>query len=423
MSFVQRTAFALCIPITVIGGMVLNPAQAGVVVPKLPIANAADFTPRVVNNAEYDEAGVKEFQQIGATMYVGGEFRTVLSAAGTTTYRRYSLFSFAATTGVVSSWAPTLNGNIYALQPSADGRFLYIGGGFTTFNGATARNLVKYDLVNNRVDITFRPNVGRVTDLALVGSRLFVSGIITGGIQALDPTSGAKTDYFDKSQAAGGQVGYVTRIYRFAVNPAQSKIVVIGSFTTIGGQPRQQVAMINLGASAAAVSAWYSPRWDETCVTSLSWYTRDVDFAPDGTNFVVATSGAGFPGTPKLCDTVSRWETVDLAGRQPTWINYSGGDTFHSVTATNLAIFASGHFRWLDNPLGRDTKGPGAVDRRGIGAMDTVTGKALDWNPGKGIEGGLGGYDLFFNSQGLWVGSHERLLANEVHEGLGLLPF
>jgi hypothetical protein len=148
-----------------------------------------------------------------------------------------------------------------------------------------------------------------------------------------------------------------------------------------------------------------------------------VDFAPDGSYFVVATSGAGFPNTLKLCDTVSRWETVDSPGRQPTWINYSGGDTFHSVTATNLAIFASGHFRWLDNPLGRDTKGTGAVDRRGIGAMDTVTGKALDWNPGKGIEGGLGGYDLFFNSQGLWVGSHERLLANEVHEGLGLLPF
>lgn len=331
--------------------------------------------------------------------------------------------AFNAGTGALSSWAPTLNGDVCALEPSPDGRYLYIGGGFTTFNGLVARNLVKYDLLAGRVDTTFQPAVGRVTDLDLVGTHLIVSGIISGGIQALDPVTGSDTGYLAATRATGGQPGYVTRVYRFAVDPAQTRLVVIGSFTSIGGQPRQQVAMIRLGATAATVSPWSSPRWDQTCAASLAWYTRDVDFTPDGSAFVVGTSAAGFPRTAKLCDTVTRWTAVDLAAQQPVWVNYSGGDTFHSVAATDRGIFVSGHFRWLDNPLSQDTTGPGAVDRRGNGALDPATGKALSWNPGKSIEGGRGGYDLLFDTQGLWIGDHERLLAGEVHEGLGLLPF
>ena len=203
---------------------------------------------------------------------------------------------------------------------------------------------------------------------------------------------------------------------------------LIGSFTSIGGVARQQVAMVNLGTGAATLSAWYSSRWNEDCATSLQWYTRDVDWLPTGSAFVVVTTGAGFPGTPKLCDTATRWSAVDAGGQQPTWINYSGGDTFHSVAATDRGIFVSGHFRWLDNPQGRDTMGPGAVVRRGIGSLDPTTGKATSWNPTKSVEGGLGAFDLYFTARGLWVGHFERHLGQhsagpELHEGLGLLPF
>ena len=206
--------------------------------------------------------------------------------------------------------------------------------------------------------------------------------------------------------------------------------VVIGSFTSIGGQPRQQAAMLNLGSTAATLSPWYSTRWNEDCNSNLQWYTRDVDFSPTGNAFAIVTTGAGYPGTIKLCDTVTRWAVVDAGNQQPVWINDSGGDTFHSVNFTDKGVFVSGHFRWLDNPQGRDFKGPGAVDRLGIGAIDPVTGKALTWNPGKSVEGGEGGYDLYFTSRGLWVGHFEMYLGRnnsgtggELHEGLGLLPY
>ena len=316
-----------------------------------------------------------------------------------------------------------------ALEASQVGRYLYVGGGFGRFAGQPVHGLVKYDLVNRRVVKTFRFPVAasEVTDVQLVRDRLIVAGTFPGGIVALDPTTGARTSYLNRTRAAGGEAGWSTRIYRFSVNPGATKMVVIGSFTSVGGQPRQQAAMINLG-SVATMSPWSSPRWNLDCSGALRWYTRDVDWDPSGRAFAIVTTGGPARSTRKLCDSVSWWRVPDRKGQQPVWVNYSGGDTFQSVAVTSRAVFTSGHFRWLDNPLGRDSKGPGAVDRRGLAAISKTTGRATSWNPTKSVEGGLGGFGLYFTSRGLWVGHFERYLGRtatgpELHEGLGLLPF
>ena len=46
---------------------------------------------------------------------------------------------------------------------------------------------------------------------------------------------------------------------------------------------------------------------------------------------------------------------------RPTWINYTGGDTLHSVSATGAAVYVQGHQRWLNNKFGVNDAGPGAV--------------------------------------------------------------
>ena len=200
-------------------------------------------------------------------------------------------------------------------------------------------------------------------------------------------------------------------------------MVVIGSFTSIGGQRRQQAAMLDLGPTSASVSGWYSHRWNLDCAADLRFYTRDVDWSPDGRHFAIAGTGGPTPRTNKLCDTVTYWAPTEKPKQQPVWVQYSGGDTFHSVTVTDRAVFVGGHFRWLDNPYGSDSAGPGAVRRQGLGALDPATGKALSWNPTKSVEGGRGAYDLYFTDAGLWVGHFERKISKELHEGLGLLPF
>ena len=87
--------------------------------------------------------------------------------------------------------------------------------------------------------------------------------------------------------------------------------------------------------------------------------SRGVDFSPDGSYFVVVTSG-GPNGTVGLCDAAARFETANVsATAAPTWINWTGGDSLYSVAATGAAVYVGGHQRWLDNPFGQNSAGPG----------------------------------------------------------------
>ena len=66
-------------------------------------------------------------------------------------------------------------------------------------------------------------------------------------------------------------------------------------------------------------------------------------------------------------------------------------------------MYVQGHFRWLNNPEGRDSEGTGAVKRRGLDALDPVNGQALAWNPDKPAQ--QGGFAFLATATGLWVGS------------------
>ena len=83
-------------------------------------------------------------------------------------------------------------------------------------------------------------------------------------------------------------------------------------------------------------------------------------------------------------------------------------------------MYVGGHQRWLDNPAGGDSAGPGAVSRPGIGAIDPVTGMALPWNPTKSRHHGT--MVLYPTPQGLWVGSDGERFGREDHYGIGFAP-
>jgi hypothetical protein len=405
-----------CAGLIVAGGAAQ--ASASGALGKVVSANPANYTPDVRNGAVYKMA---EYRGV---MYAGGSFTSVSAAGSSRAYARSRIVAFNAATGRLTAFAPRINGDVWAI--TASGGSLYVGGSFTTVNGVARRGLVKLNPVTGAVDPRFNAKLtGSVTEAAVVAGRLIVSGTFAARLSALRPSSGANTGYLNL--AVRGSVARnagPTEVYRFAVNPAGTRLVGLGNFTTVGGARHYRAFMLNLAATTSSVSTWNYPPLEQFCAAStIPDYMRDVDFSPDGSYFVFVSNGfvplSGQVGV-SLCDATSRFETATLAPTRPTWINYTGGDTLHSVAVTDKAVYVQGHQRWLNNPRGRDSAGPGAVSRPGIGALDPRTGRALAWNPTK--DRGVGGKDLLVTARGLWVASDTTHIGHETHQRIALLP-
>ncbi len=193
------------------------------------------------------------------------------------------------------------------------------------------------------------------------------------------------------------------RVLKMDVTPDGSKLVIIGNFTEVGGHARTQLAVIDLAASPAALDAWNTSRYGFVCNDTFPTYMRDVDISPDGSYFVIVTTGS-YRSPPRLCDTAVRWEfSAAGADKQPTWVSYTGGDTLFSTAVTGSAVYIGGHQRWANNAYAADKIEPGAVARDGIAALDPQTGLPFSWNPGR--TRGVGVFDMVATADGLWVGS------------------
>jgi hypothetical protein len=379
-----------------------------------------NYTPNINQGAVYKMA------EVNGILYAGGEFSSVTPASGVGggTVSRSNIVAFNAATGVIQSFAPSINGQVWAIV--ASGGSLYVGGTFSSVNGIARRGLVKLNPTTGAVDTAFNAGLNStVREAAVVNGRLIISGTFSKRLQAVNLTTGADTGYINIpfSGSVADNAG-PTEVYRFAVDPAGTRLVGVGNFTSVGGQTRYRAFMLTLGATSASLNAWdYLPNRKMCAASSIPDYMRDVDFSPDGSWFVLISTGfvplSGDIGVT-LCDATARFETGIANPFRPTWINYTGGDTLHSGAATDRAVYVQGHQRWLDNPFGRDNAGPGAVSRQGIGAIDPVTGKALSWNPTK--DRGVGGKDLLVTPRGLWVGSDTDHIGHEFHARVALMP-
>jgi glutamine cyclotransferase len=378
----------------------------------------ANFTPRVITGT-----AVYKMLQVGPTMFAGGDFTQVQDSARTTTLNRSDLFSFNATTGAITSLSVSFDAPVWGL--ASDGTSLWVGGDFRTVNGVARRGLVKLDPTTGTVDTTFNAQLnGNVEDLQLINGRLIVGGKFAKRLQAVNPSTGADTGYLNLgiSGTLAANAG-ATDVYRFAVDPAGNHLVAIGNFTAVGGFTRFRAFMVDLGPAAGTLASWYYTPLNRACrAPKLPSQLRDVDYSPDGSFFVIVATGF-IPNAPAdqgvtICDAAARFNANVANPVLPVWINYTGGDTLHSVAVTNAAVYIQGHNRWVGSTGTGCT--PGCSERMGIAALAPSTGAALSWNPGK--TRGVGGKDLLLTSAGLWVASDTTRIGGEVHERLAFMP-
>lgn len=378
----------------------------------------------------------------GDTVYVGGTFTQVYNPLdeGNIINQPY-LFAYSKSSGlIIESFDPQLNNNVLALETTGDAQGgVFAGGIFGNLNGEFSRGrFAKIDVNGDRVpgfdarvDASVKTMV-RLNDTLYIGGNFgSISGTAIERLAALDTTTGAVspnlnldfggllfTTLIDQTKAIQG-------VNDIDVTSDGQLMVVMGNFETINGISRPRLALLELDGQAT-VSTWNTNVFDDYCPSRrFPVYIQGIDIAPDNSYLITGSNGFRRVGEP-ACDTVARYELDDLTNTdvQPTWVNYTGGDSVFEVVATDHAVYAGGHFRWLNNDTSVDGRsaGPGSVERRGFAALDPLNGLTLlNWRSDRNPRG-VGTFAIIAEDEGLYIGDDTDFMNGTEHPKLKFLP-
>jgi len=415
----RRITGALAVLLLGLPVAVAEPAAADISLPTVVSDNPVDWTPHVL------DGNVWAIAVVGPTVIVAGDFTTVRDAVRGKKYTRNNIFAYTLTTGAVLPWAPSVDGPVLTVA-AGPANTVYIGGSFETVNKVAQRGLARLSLNNGKRVAGYKASInwGDVRSLIYRDSRLYaggafsaINGVVRAGLARLDPTTGAVDAGFDAKLTAPGLAR--VRVEDIALDPDGQRLVILGALKLVDGVPRDQIAMLDVAGPHAVLTDWLTTAYSTPCLSGFDTYLRAVDFAPTGDYFVVVSTGRQ-AGPTMMCDAATRFDTAGSGEHAPVWVNRTGGDSLYAVSVTGSAVYVSGHQRWMNNPLGKEAAGPGAVARQGIAALDPSSGLVLPWNPSK--DRGVGTRALVATSAGLLVGSDTTRLGGEFHARLGMFP-
>jgi hypothetical protein len=375
-------------------------------------------TPQLANTGATEQ--VRQLAQCGGTMYAVGTFTSIQRYS--TTYARNNAFSFSATSPFkVTTWNPNVNGIVNSIAFSPDCSMAYLGGVFTSVNGTAVKNIAEVSTSTGAVNTAFASSAGgQVSTLLTYGTHLLTGGYFTSinGSSAnpyftsLNTTTG-KDDGFLNLNISGnyqfpGVSSNPTRVYNQQLSNGGSLDLVEGDFTSVGGQPRQQIFMLNLAGSKASVTAWTSDEFSQACATVEPFYVQAAAWSPDDSEIYIGTTGyhpynmpVGETPRTGLCDAAAAFPATQ-ADVSHLWVNYTGCDSLYSAAADASTAYFGGHERWSQNSNDCDAQGTGAIAAPGMEGLDPATGN-LTFNPTR--DRGLGADDMLVTSGGLWIAS------------------
>ena len=202
-----------------------------------PTTVSADALPTVqVNGVVWDQAVV------GNTVYAVGQFSTARpagSAPGQNEVPRSNALAYDITTGELKDWAPRVGGAIHAVEPSADGSTIYLGGDFTSLNGNKAWRVGAVgasDAQHQPLGAATNGSV-KALEVSADGSTLYIGGAFT------------QVNYSDRKRIAALDLGRQTLtgfsadvrdlyVRAIAAAPDGSAVAIGGSFTSVEGSDR-----------------------------------------------------------------------------------------------------------------------------------------------------------------------------------------
>ncbi|MBF0697404.1 hypothetical protein [Actinomyces bowdenii] len=144
---------------------------------------AAPANPEALPTVQIDGI-VWDQEVVGNTVYAVGQFnnaRPAGSPAGQNEVPRSNALAYDITTGELKDWAPTTDGAINAIEASADGSVLYLGGRFNTLNGEKTWRVGAVGAADGKKQAFNVATNSSVMDLEISpdGSTLYMGGSFT----------------------------------------------------------------------------------------------------------------------------------------------------------------------------------------------------------------------------------------------------
>jgi hypothetical protein len=278
---------------------------------------------------------------VGRTVYVGGSFsaaRPAGAAPGTSTVKRSNLMAFDIETGVMTGFAPILNGQVRSLAASPDGKRLYAVGEFTTVDTYGRSRIAAFDTATGGLVPSFRPVAStRVNAVVATNDAVYLGGwfmqmnySFRPFAAAVSASTGALLPFFPK--VVGGTVQAIT------ISPDGSKVVLGGNFTSLNGSGTEGLGLGAVSASSGsslpfAVARVVRDGGQNSGITSLT---------SDGTS--VYGTGYNYAGTGNLEGAFrARWSDGALE-----WIEDCHGDSY-SIAPTASVVYTASHAHYCGN--------------------------------------------------------------------------
>lgn len=377
---------------------------------------------RVSNGAA--TATVSDIDRCGNHMFIAGQFLKLRSHGKV--YDRRGAASFAAGSPYgMTKWNPS----------PGQSQAIALNGSCTRAWIATRRGIDEVAVPSGR-KIRFISTGGQVNALMLWGGHLFAGGQLPGSpLYSLNPATGRHDGFFDPMSIKGSEPPAPpspSKVWHFQLSPNKKRLLVEGNFTSVSGQGRRQIFMLNLDHHPyAQLTPWYSTMFNGECIPHEAYYVRDAAWSPDGRTIYIATTGdhewpkMTIPHTG-LCDLVAafpdKWQNVGVL-----WRNYFGCDSGYAVGFAGGMVFVGGHFRWVQNRRGCDKAGPGAIPYPGLAAFTPAGHPVLTNGHARYSMSRANADDMLTVGGKLWVASTNRFRANDCdgvpgHRGICAIP-
>jgi hypothetical protein len=299
--------------------------------------------------------------QYGNVLFIGGDFTSVRSSPPGTPSTIIKLNNLAAinmTTGAAISsfhpsvtendFTPTTKGLVRSLAIVGDK--LYVGGQFTTVDGASHYNVAAIDIdpvaLTGAVDPTFNATVG--VPGAANANTFFVykvlpgpTGLYVGGVFAkvngVPEVKAAELNWDGSVNTAFTTKGINGAIRDMQMSLDGNTIFAAGKFSTFDGAAIQSV--VRISATTGALDTWQIPAGEVQVGGPTAPHPGQICWS------MVVTDTRLFVGcgnTPNFVDAF-RLDNGDSGDR--TWqFNTSGNDQALALTADGQSLLFGGHF-------------------------------------------------------------------------------